>query len=126
MIDKIIGITVWTEDLWRLKNFYHQILRLPLHSHHQEFVVFRWGTMRLNLGLHDRVRGINHDPFRIMIHLETDNIFDETERLRSLGVEFIRLPEKESWGGWVGTFKDPDCNVLQLLQLPDTSPASKR
>ncbi len=26
-------------------------------------------------------------------------------------------PEQESWGGWVATFKDPDGNVLQLLQL---------
>lgn len=81
--------------------------------------------MRLNIGLHDRVRGMNHDPFRIMIHLRTDNILKETNRLLSLGVEFIRLPEKESWGGWVGTFKDPDDNVLQLLQLPRTGPAKK-
>jgi predicted enzyme related to lactoylglutathione lyase len=125
VIDKIVGITVWTEDLLKLKNFYHQVLKLPLHSHHQEFVVFKWGEMRLNIGLHDRVRGMNHDPFRIMIHLRTDNILKETNRLLSLGVEFIRLPEKESWGGWVGTFKDPDDNVLQLLQLPRTGPAKK-
>jgi predicted enzyme related to lactoylglutathione lyase len=33
-------------------------------------------------------------------------------------VEFIRQPEREQWGGWIATFKDPDGNILQLLQLP--------
>jgi predicted enzyme related to lactoylglutathione lyase len=52
-----------------------------------------------------------------MPHLGTDNIRSEARRLAEAGVEFIRHPEQESWGGWVATFKDPDGNVLQLLQL---------
>jgi uncharacterized glyoxalase superfamily protein PhnB len=39
------------------------------------------------------------------------------ERLAEAGVEFLRQPEQESWGGWVATFRDPDGNTLQLLQL---------
>ena len=46
-----------------------------------------------------------------------DDIYAEAKRLSEAGVEFIRQPEQESWGGWVATFKDPDGNVLQLLQL---------
>ena len=34
------------------------------------------------------------------------------------GVQFIREPEEESWGGTVATFSDPDGNILQLLEFP--------
>ena len=38
--------------------------------------------------------------------------------MQANGVEFIRPPEQEHWGGWVATFKDPDGNILQMLQFP--------
>ncbi len=38
-------------------------------------------------------------------------------------VNFDRVPEQEHWGGWVATFRDPDGNMLQLLeQPPDRKP----
>jgi predicted enzyme related to lactoylglutathione lyase len=52
-----------------------------------------------------------------MPHLGVDDIHSEADRLGEAGVEFIRQPEQESWGGWVATFRDPDGNILQLLQL---------
>ena len=54
-----------------------------------------------------------------MPHLGVDDIHAEHARLAAEGVEFIRVPEREHWGGWVATFSDPDGNVLQLLQFPD-------
>ncbi|MBM3925424.1 MAG: hypothetical protein FJ320_05465 [SAR202 cluster bacterium] len=118
MIYGIIGITLWTDNLHRLKAFYKDTLRLPLHSDHGDFVVFRWGDMRLNLGLHSRVHGPSKDPYRTMVHFGVKDIHSEYERLKAAGVEFIRVPEREDWGGWVATFKDPDGNVLQMLELP--------
>jgi predicted enzyme related to lactoylglutathione lyase len=53
-----------------------------------------------------------------MINLGVDHIHAEHRRLADIGVNFVRPPERESWGGWVATFKDPDDNLLQLLQLP--------
>jgi predicted enzyme related to lactoylglutathione lyase len=52
-----------------------------------------------------------------MPHLGVDDIQTEAKRLADAGVEFIRQPEQETWGGWVATFKDPDGNVLQMMQL---------
>ena len=51
-----------------------------------------------------------------MINLRTEDIFFEYERLQALGVKFIRIPEKENWGGWIATFLDPDNNVIQMIQ----------
>tara|TARA_B100001123_G_scaffold150447_1_gene173982 strand:- start:1923 stop:2279 length:357 start_codon:yes stop_codon:yes gene_type:complete len=117
MITGVIGVTFWTGDLERMYGFYNDLLGLPLHSRHEGFIAFELGEVRFNIGLHDRVLGQSKDPFRFMPHLGVDDIHAEAQRLVAAGVEFIRRPEQESWGGWVATFKDPDDNVLQLLQL---------
>ena len=118
MITGLIGVTLWTAELERMFRFYHDTLRLPLHSRHEDFIAFQLGDIRFNLGLHNQVQGASHDPFRIMPHLGVDDIHQEYQRLLDEGVEFIRPPEQEHWGGWIATFKDPDGNILQMLQLP--------
>ena len=62
------------------------------------------------------VNNKNNDSYRIMINLLTNNIDQMYKSLINKGVQFIRKPEKEEWGGWVATFYDPDRNILQLLQ----------
>jgi len=117
MITGVIGVTLWTGRLERMFSFYNDVLRLPLHSRHDDFIAFELGEVRFNIGRHNEVDGPSKDPFRFMPHLGVDDIHAEARRLAEAGVEFIRQPEQESWGGWVATFKDPDGNVLQLLQL---------
>lgn len=118
MIESIVGVTIWTNNLDQLTSFYKDTLGLTLHSMHRDFVTFRYGEMKLNLGLHSQVEGPNKDPYRIMVHLGTNDIRAVYEQLSSQDVIFIRPPERESWGGWVGTFLDPDGNILQILQQP--------
>ena len=119
MITGVVGITIWTGDLERLFHFYHDLLRLPLHSRHDDFVAFQVGeNLRFNLGLHQEVRGPTLDPYRVMTHFGVRDIHNEYQRLREAGVEFIRPPELEHWGGWIATCQDPDGNILQLLELP--------
>ena len=117
MITGVVGITFWTSDLERMFQFYNDVLQLPFHSRHEGFITFELGDVRFNIGLHHLVQGLSEDPFRFMPHLGVDDIQAEAERLQTHGVEFIRQPEQESWGGWVATFQDPDGNILQLLQL---------
>ena len=117
MITGVVGVTFWTDDLDKMFRFYNDVLQLPLHSRHPDFIAFELGEVRFNIGLHDRVSGESKDPFRAMPHLGVDDIHAVAERLAEAGVEFIRQPEQESWGGWVATFRDPDGNTLQLLQL---------
>ncbi len=119
MITGVVGITLWTDNLERMFRFYHDLLRLPLHSRHEDFIAFQVGeNLRFNVGLHGGIQGDSRDPFRIMPHFGVEGIHQEYQRLRVAGVEFIRPPEQEHWGGWIATFKDPDGNVLQMLQLP--------
>ena len=122
MITGVVGVTFWTDDLDKMFTFYNDVLQLPLHSRHPDFIAFglvgpRGDEVRFNIGLHDRVSGNSKDPYRFMPHLGVADIHAVAARLAEAGVEFIRQPEQESWGGWVATFRDPDGNVLQLLQL---------
>ena len=117
MIDGLAGVIIWTDDLDRLSAFYTDTLGLSPHSVRPHFVSFKWGGVRLGLGAHREVSGRSRDPYRVMINLAASDIHVEYEALRSRGVEFMRPPEREHWGGWVATFRDPDGNVLQLLQL---------
>ena len=118
MMQAVIGITLWTDNLETLFHFYHQVLGFPIHSKKVDFIAFQLGDIRFNIGIHGQIEGLNKDPYRIMPHLEVTDIHQEYERLSNLGVSFIRKPEKEDWGGGVATFEDPDNNILQMLQLP--------
>ncbi len=46
------------------------------------------------------------------------DITAEHSRLLAAGALFTAAPEKQSWGGWLATFKDPAGNELQLVQHP--------
>ena len=118
MIECVVGVIVWTEDMQRLLGFYRDVLCLKLHSQSENFAAFKFGEIRLSLGKHQQVKGRSQDSYRIMINLGTAGIHQEYQRLLSQGVEFIRKPVQEHWGGWVATCFDPDGNVLQLLQQP--------
>lgn len=124
MIDDVIGINIYTARLPEMVAFYRDVLGLPLHSDHGNFVAFepRPG-LRLNIGLHSQVwTEKNLDPYRVMLSLGTRTIQADHERLQGLGVQFIRPPELEGWGGLVATFQDPDDNILQLMQPPAAPP----
>lgn len=124
-IGSLAGVIFWTEQLDVMAQFYRDILRLPVHSLHPDFVAFELGGVRLSVGLHSRVHGRSRDPHRVMVNLGVDDIHALYAALRDRGVEFTRPPEREHWGGWIATFRDPDGNLLQLLQPAAPDAASR-
>ncbi len=118
MIEGVIGVIIWTEDLERLLGFYRDTLGLLPHSTRPGFVAFRWGDMRLSIGTHSQVKGRSTEPDRVMVNLGVVDIHAVYQELEAKGVHFSRPPEQEHWGGWVATLSDPDGNTLQLMQQP--------
>ncbi len=49
------------------------------------------------------------------VSLQVEDIHKTYRKLRDRGVEFVSPPERQSWGGTLAHFKDPDGNVLTLL-----------
>lgn len=120
MIRGLAGVVLWTERVEELVRFYRDVVGLPLHAHHGDFAAFDAGPgLRLSVGRHSEVRGPARDPYRVMVNLGTDDIHGDYRRLRGAGVTFLRPPEREHWGGWVATLRDPDGNIVQLLQQPE-------
>lgn len=119
MARSLAGVIIWTYRLELLASFYRKILGLSPHSVRPDFVVFKFGNFRLSLGYHSEVSGTAKDPYRIMVNLNVPDIHSLHRSLESEGIQFIRPPELERWGGWVATLKDPDGNILQFLQQPE-------
>lgn len=117
MITGLRGATIWSEDLGNLLPFYRDVLGLPVGLEAAGFVVL--GEPRapsLALGTHSDVRGGNADPARHMVGLDTDDIASDCRRLKDAGVEFVEDP-KDYGTVFVATLKDPDGNLVQLLQF---------
>ena len=66
---------------------------------------------------HSEASVVAKEPFRHMITLSVDDINKSMADLKSKGVEFVKEPKKEEWGGWFATFKDPDGNFIQLFHM---------
>ncbi len=64
-------------------------------------------------------RGFNH------LCLETDNLLEDVERLRSIGVEIAQEPKTAADHNWQAWINDPDGNKIELMMLAPDSPQSK-
>jgi catechol 2,3-dioxygenase-like lactoylglutathione lyase family enzyme len=119
-IQGIAGVLIWTERerFPEMARFYRDQLGLTPRTSKSDFINFDWAGLRLSVSVHDRVRGLSHDPLRIMVNLLVDDIRAVHARLSDAGVVFTRPPEQEDWGGRVATLLDPDGNMLQLFELP--------
>jgi len=118
MIKGLSGATIWSEDLNKLLlPFYRDVLGLPVGIESPAFVLLgKPGTPALALGTHSEVHGHNADPARHMVGLATDDITADWKRLKDAGVKFVEDP-KDYGTVSVATLKDPEGNLVQLLQF---------
>ena len=116
MIKGLRGATIWSEDLNNLLPFYRDLLGFTVALQIEGFVVLGDpGMPTLALGTHSEVHGRNTDPARHMVGLGTDDVDADWKRLKAAGVEFVEDPT--DYGTLrIATLKDPEGNLLQLLQ----------
>ena len=116
MINGLGGATIWSQDVNNLLPFYRDVLGLTVRIQIAGFVVFgQPGAPTLALGTHSEVRGHNADPARHMVGLMTDDIDGDWKRLKGAGVEFVENPTDYNQLR-IATLKDPEGNLIQLLQ----------
>ena len=125
MITGIAGVIVWTssERFALIRDFYKDTLGLEPRSERERRISFAWGALdggapRLTITIHSEVRGVAQEHPRTVLNLEVDDLDGEYARLRDLGVEFVRAPALEGFGGRIATLRDPDGNLVQLLEQP--------
>ena len=119
MIKGLRVSSIWSEDLNNLLPFYRDVVGLPVGMESPGFVVLGDPNgAAVALGTHSEVRGPASDAARHIAGFETDDIEGEFARLKGEGVKFIEEPTEAGDGGVrVATFKDPEGNLVQLLQF---------
>jgi catechol 2,3-dioxygenase-like lactoylglutathione lyase family enzyme len=113
-------LTISSHDPDRLRDFYRDVVGLvPLFD-------FTPGAFGLNaesqepfllIEEHSEVGASVREPERMLLNFLVDDIAFEESRLRSGGVEFDRAANEEPGVGMFATFRDPDGNLCQLVQL---------
>lgn len=118
MIKGLRVSSIWSEDINNLLPFYRDTLGLKVGLESPGFVVFGDpNAPAVALGTHSEVHGKAADPSRHLVGFDVDDVKAEAVRLKGAGVEFIEEPNEMPW---IATFKDPEGNLLQLLQLTAT------
>jgi len=116
MIKGLAGASIWSEDLSNLLPFYRDVVGLPVRLQMPGFVLLgEPDAPALALGTHSQVRGRNADPARHLVSLKSDDVRADWQRLKAAGVEFVEDPNDDGTL-WIATLKDPDGNLVQLLQ----------
>ena len=112
-----IGIIIWSDNFEELLNFYETVLEVPCTKKKENSAYFQWGNFKFTIANHSEIKGKSKDPNRFMINIKVEDIENTTKKLLKYGVNFIRMPEKEKWGGKVATFEDPENNRVNLIQI---------
>lgn len=111
------SMLLFSEDPKKLADFYGKVLQKDVDWDEGHYYGFNAGNTYLTIGPHDKVKGKNTAPERIMFNLETKEVKEESERIKGLGARVVAEPYQpdEVSGMWISTFADPDGNYFQLM-----------
>lgn len=98
----------------KLADFYEKVFAKPADMKEGEWWGWSVGSCFFSIGEHSEMKGPAKDPGRLMFNLETKDVKEEFERLKSIGAKVIKEPY-EMQGAWIATLADPDGNFFQLM-----------
>ena len=113
---KLSSIMLFSEDPKELAEYYGKVLRKGPDMEEGGYFGYSVGGCFLGVGPHDKVKGGNPAPERILLNLETADVKGEFERIKGLGTRVVAEPYRMGEGEmWIATFADPDGNYFQLM-----------
>jgi predicted enzyme related to lactoylglutathione lyase len=113
---KLNSVMIGTKRPQALAAFYEKVVGKPADMVNSESSFFSWqlGGAFLYVLEHSEMEGKTKDPGRVMFNLESTQVKEEFERIRTLGGSVIQEPY-EVEAGWFATLADPDGNYFQLV-----------
>jgi predicted enzyme related to lactoylglutathione lyase len=119
----ISAIRIFVRELTSAKEFYGDLIGLQITSHSSELGYSTFASRGVQLIVEVVGNDAPLDEQALVgrfsgVSFEVENIAAEHERLQRGGIVFSGPPERQGWGGWLATFKDPAGNELQLVQYP--------
>ena len=121
------SLLLFSENPGELAEFYTNVFNQDPDWDEGEYKGFKLGQGMLVIGPHDKIKGKNKTPERILINFETDDLEGDFERIKKLGAKVIKEPyapgEAEEMS--IATFADPDGNFFQIITPMDQTPSSQ-
>jgi lactoylglutathione lyase len=120
----ISAITLFVEDLDAARNFYRDVLGVPVHYEDAESVVFAFGSTLVNLlvtsaapELIGPARVAEPDSGnRFQLTVDVDDVDATCERLTARGIELLNGPIDRPWGVRTASFRDRAGHIWELAQ----------
>jgi predicted enzyme related to lactoylglutathione lyase len=111
------SILVFSEEPKKLADFYGKVSKRKPDMAEGSCFGFMVGKGFLTICPHDKVRGQNLNPERIMFNFETKDVKGEFDRIKKLGAGVVAEPYSpdEDPEGEIATLADPDNNYFQLV-----------
>ncbi len=111
------SILLFSEDPKQLAAFYKKVFQKEPDMAEEGYAGFMVGSCFFTIGPHDKVKGKNAHPERVMLNFETKDVQKEFERIKELGTHVVQEPYHpgEMPDMWIATFSDPDGNYFQLM-----------
>ena len=119
------GICLVTRDMPRLRSFYTSILQADAEG---DDTFMRLSTQGAALsvfseeGMEQMAPGSMQDSGcgRFTLEFEIEDVDNEFERLKGLGVSFVKPPTTQTWGRRSVWFRDPDGNIINFFNNVDS------
>ncbi|MGQ9641587.1 MAG: VOC family protein [Candidatus Bathycorpusculaceae bacterium] len=116
MIKCVWCITFSVSDLKRSAEFYEKTLGLEKKYAYSSYVGFQCGNLEIGLipKFKTEERAELTSP---SVEFLVDDMDKTYKELKDKGVKFIKELPDEPWGGRQASFKDPDGNFLEIVQI---------
>lgn len=121
---KINLITIWTDNIDRMKEFYQKIIGFDIINDLGNYVEFKNSGVRFAICSRSVMYSYNID-FRLSpkgqivelaFECDSEEDLDETYKsFKGKEVEFITTPEIMPWGQKTALFRDPDGNIHEIF-----------
>lgn len=117
-------ITIWTDDIDRMKNFYNQILGFKINNDLGNYVEFDNDGVRFAICMRDVMynysdeykRNTEGQSFELAFPCEDMKDVDETySQLIAIGAAPVQSPQNMPWHQRTALFSDPDGNIHEIF-----------
>ena|SRR3989344_5714268 len=111
------SILLFSDSPKKLSGFYKKVFQKDPEWVESDYSGFSVGKGMFTVGPHDRVKGKNKTPERVIFNFETKDVQKEFKRIEKLGAKVIAKPyhPSEEPDMWLATLSDPDGNFFQLM-----------
>lgn len=120
---KFMDICFITEDVFRLKQFYETIFDVEAEGDEIHSTITLDGLMiafdsaKLLKDHHCFGYVSGESANNTIVGFYVDNVDEEFERLKALGIAMLNQPTTHPWGARSFQFKDPDGNILNFRTM---------